>query len=44
MRNIDSMSRGNALATTGANQYNAPVELLDKGRAIKGLDSAMIGI
>ncbi len=37
MRDINSMSRGNALIKTGATQYNAQLGLPDKGRAIKGL-------
>ena len=31
------MSRGNALAQTGATQYHAQLGLPDKGRVIKGL-------
>ncbi len=34
MRDINSMSRGNALAQT---QYNAQLVLPDKSRAVKGL-------
>ena len=37
MRNINSMSRGNVLARTGATQYHEQLGLPDKGRAIKGL-------
>ncbi len=37
MRDINSMSRGNALAQTGATHYHAQLGLPDKGRAIKGL-------
>ena len=37
MRDINSMSRGNALAQTGATQYLAQLGLPDKGRAVKGL-------
>ncbi len=37
MRDINSMSRGNALAKTVATQYHAQLGLPDKGRAIKGL-------
>ena len=37
MRDNNGMSRVNALAKTGATQYNTQVGLPDKGRAIKGL-------
>ena len=37
MRDINSMSRGNALAQTDATQYHAQSGLTDKGRTIKGL-------
>ncbi len=37
MREINSMSRGNALAQNRRNQYHAQLGLPDKGRAIKGL-------
>ena len=37
MHDIDSMSRGNALAPNSATQYYAQLGLPDKGRAIKGL-------
>ncbi len=38
MRNINSVSRGNALNKTGATYYHAQLGLRYKGRAIKGLD------
>ena len=37
MRDINSMSRGNALAQRGATHYLAQLGPQDKGRAIKGL-------
>ena len=37
MRDINSLSRGNALAKTGATQHHAQLKLTDKGCAIKGL-------
>ena len=37
MRNINSMTRGNALDQTGAIQYQTQIGLSDKVRAIKGL-------
>ncbi len=36
MRDINSMSTGNALAPNGATQYHAQLILPDKIRAIKG--------
>ena len=45
MRDIDSISRGNAVAQTGATQYNAQLGLQDKGRLIYVLDVYnMVGI
>ena len=37
MRDINSMSKGNALAYKGSTQYHVHLGLPDKGRAIKGL-------
>ena len=37
MRDIDSMSRENTLATNRCKKYHAHLGLPDKGRAIKGL-------
>ena len=37
MRDINSMSRGNAWPQTGATQYHAQLRLPDKSCAIKGM-------